>query len=80
MPNTKLIELRRERGLTQQTLADKAGVHPATLGRIERGENQARARTRRLICKALRWPYLRHDELFGPMAKPGRPPSRPSDD
>ncbi len=36
----RLAALRRERDLTQQVLADKAGVHVAQIRRYEAGQNQ----------------------------------------
>ena len=34
----RIKELRKQQGLTQEDLADKAGLNPNYLGRIERGE------------------------------------------
>ncbi len=34
----KVRELRMEAGLSQETFADKAGIHRSHLGEIERGE------------------------------------------
>jgi len=36
----RLAELRRERGLTQAALAERAGVHISQLGRYESGMNE----------------------------------------
>jgi DNA-binding XRE family transcriptional regulator len=72
MPENKLAEVRRERGLTQADLAYRSGLSPGTIGKIEQGTHSARPNTRRLLCRALRWPYSKHAELFGPLAKPGK--------
>jgi transcriptional regulator with XRE-family HTH domain len=58
---TKAIkEARRRVGLTQRNVADKAGVDPATVHRVERGHGGLDARLR--IGQAL---GLSPDALFG---------------
>gem|GEM_PF-3425545 len=49
----KLKELRRLRALSQQELADSAGVGRNTISRIERGESGAHGRTLRRLAGAL---------------------------
>jgi transcriptional regulator with XRE-family HTH domain len=49
----KLKELRRLRALSQQELADSAGVGRNTVSRIERGESGAHGRTLRRLAGAL---------------------------
>jgi transcriptional regulator with XRE-family HTH domain len=68
-----LADLRRERGLTQADLAHKSGVSPGTISKIELGTHNPRPNTRRLICKALRWPWRDQATLFGPVSRLGRP-------
>ena len=49
----RLKELRTLRALSQQELADAAGVERNTISRIERGETGAHGRTLRRLAKAL---------------------------
>ena len=49
----RLKELRRLRALSQQELADSAGVGRNTISRIERGESGAHGRTLRRLAGAL---------------------------
>jgi transcriptional regulator with XRE-family HTH domain len=50
----RLRELRKLRALSQQELAEAAGIGRATLSRIERGETGAHGRTLRRLAEALR--------------------------
>jgi transcriptional regulator with XRE-family HTH domain len=50
----RLKELRKLRALSQQELAEAAGIGRATLSRIERGETGAHGRTLRRLAEALR--------------------------
>lgn len=52
MTDNILFRLRKERGLTQQHLADKAGVHVKALAKLERGERSL-ANTRLVTALAL---------------------------
>ena len=49
----RLRELRRARALTQEELAEKAGVSPSTIVDIERGKHEPQIRTLRKLAKAL---------------------------
>lgn len=49
----RLKELRRLRALSQEELAEEAGIGRATLSRIERGETGAHGRTLRKLAKVL---------------------------
>jgi transcriptional regulator with XRE-family HTH domain len=49
----KLKALRRLRALSQQELADTAGVGRNTISRIERGETGAHGRTLRRLAEVL---------------------------
>jgi transcriptional regulator with XRE-family HTH domain len=49
----RLKELRKLRALSQQELAEAAGIGRATLSRIERGETGAHGRTLRRLADAL---------------------------
>lgn len=47
-------KIRRERGISQEKLADIVGIHRNHMGRIERGENNTPIYTVYKICKALK--------------------------
>jgi len=49
----KLRQLRRERALSQQELAERAGTTQETISRLERGHTAARGRTLRKLAEAL---------------------------
>jgi transcriptional regulator with XRE-family HTH domain len=49
----RLRELRRARALTQEELAEKAGVSPSTIVDIERGKHEPQIRTLRKLARAL---------------------------
>ncbi len=49
----RLKELRKLRALSQEELAEAAGIGRATLSRIERGETGAHGRTLRRLAKVL---------------------------
>ncbi len=51
-----LRALRKEAGLTQEQLADRLGVDPTFVGRLERGQRGAHWRTIRRILTALDTP------------------------
>jgi len=57
----KIIELRRNKGLTQEELIDKCNISVRTLQRIEAGEVIPRNSTIRLIFEALE---ISHTNLF----------------
>ncbi|MBI2310767.1 helix-turn-helix transcriptional regulator [Candidatus Collierbacteria bacterium] len=46
--------IRRQKNLTQEQVADEAGIHVSTLGRIERGESNPPLQTVNKIVQALR--------------------------
>lgn len=48
-----LRELRNGTGLTQEAVADRLGVFPTFVGRLERGERGARWHTVRKVLRAL---------------------------
>lgn len=52
-PLPALRRLRRARSLTQQALADRAGVSRVSIARIESGRNSPGARSLRRLARAL---------------------------
>ena len=50
---SKIRELRKLKGLSQEELAESAGVNLRTIQRIENNENEPRATTLNLICEIL---------------------------
>jgi transcriptional regulator with XRE-family HTH domain len=49
----RLRELREERGVSQDTLADRTDVHPTAIGRLERGKREPRLTTILRIARGL---------------------------
>ena len=49
----KLKEIRTRRFLTQEELADRAGVSPATIVRVERNQAEPHISTMRKLAQAL---------------------------
>ncbi|HEY3758450.1 MAG TPA: helix-turn-helix transcriptional regulator [Solirubrobacteraceae bacterium] len=41
----RLRELRAERGVSQDQLASRTGIHPTAIGRFERGDREPRLRS-----------------------------------
>ena len=50
---SKIKEVRKIKGLSQEELAESSGVNLRTIQRIENEENEPRGKTLQLICKAL---------------------------
>ena len=50
---SRVRALRKERGLTQDTFADKSGLNRAHVGEIERGESNVTIQTLKLIADTL---------------------------
>jgi len=55
---------RLKRNLSQHKLAALAGIHPATLSRIETGRVYPYPGWRRRLAEALGWPVEQADRLF----------------
>lgn len=72
MPHTSILALRRSRGLTQEELAEKAGVTVRTIQRIESGETVPRAYTLKRIAEAV---GVQWEELHSP--EPAMAPPAP---
>ncbi len=53
MKMTKLAEIRKQKGLTQEELAQKLGVKDITISRYERGERQLTIEKAQAIANAL---------------------------
>ena len=49
----KINEIRRQKGLTQEDLAERAKLNLRTVQRIENGENSPRGKTLTMLCEAL---------------------------
>ena len=49
----RLRELRAERGVSQDDLADKTDVHPTAIGRLERGKREPRLSTILRLARGL---------------------------
>lgn len=60
----KLRQIRLERGMTQERLAEKAGIHPTYVGGIERGERNVGLDNILKIARALDVPPTRLFEDF----------------
>jgi len=52
----KIAEIRKTRGLSQQELADKAGVSLRTIQRLEKNQNEPQGHTLKQICNVLEVP------------------------
>ena len=50
----RIVELRQERGMSQQALATKAGINRVTLARLERAMHPPGLDTLEAIARALR--------------------------
>lgn len=50
----KIKTIRRQKGFSQEEVADKSGMHVSTLGRIERGESNPPLQTLNKIAQVLR--------------------------
>lgn len=60
----KINYVMEERGVTQTQLARLIGKQQPTISLYVNGKQNPRAKARRLIARALRWPEERADELF----------------
>jgi DNA-binding XRE family transcriptional regulator len=49
----RMCELRAERGMSQEDLADKTDMHPTAIGRIERGKREPRLTTILRVARGL---------------------------
>ena len=49
----KLRQFRQKKGYSQETLADRAGLHPTYIGQVERGEKNITVETLAKITTAL---------------------------
>lgn len=49
----KIRIARKKKGVTQEEVAARAGIHVSTLGRIERGESNAPLQTLNKIAQAI---------------------------
>ena len=72
----KLRQFRQKKGYSQETLADRAGLHPTYIGQVERGEKNITVETLAKITTALGIPIssvfddpLRAYELFSSLSE-----------
>jgi transcriptional regulator with XRE-family HTH domain len=49
----KILEIRKQKGLTQEELADRAKINLRTLQRIEKNETEPRGNTLKMLCNVL---------------------------
>jgi transcriptional regulator with XRE-family HTH domain len=73
---TRLKDIRQRKALTQQQLADRAGVNRVTIARIEGGKDEPFPTTVRKVADAL---GVEPEDLLGPAAEPvaNRPSNEP---
>ncbi len=50
---TRVRELRKQKGWSQDVFADKTGLHRAHIGEIERGESNVTLQTLKILADAL---------------------------
>jgi transcriptional regulator with XRE-family HTH domain len=72
----ELRRLRRRSGLSQETLAARAGLSPEAVSLLERGRRSPRMTTMRLLAQGLRLPESDRSALFASVNL--REPSAPS--
>jgi transcriptional regulator with XRE-family HTH domain len=75
----RLKELRSAAGLTQQQLADKAGLAVGVIRKLEQQENKPTWETALILCQALGVDCTAFTQppAERPAAKPGRPRKQP---
>lgn len=63
----RLRSLREDQGLTQESLAARAGVHRTFVGKLERGETATTVDTVAVMCTALDTTLA---DFFQPLSEP----------
>ena len=58
--------LRENKGLSQERMAESAGLHRSHLGEIERGEGNVTLRTQEKLAQALKTPLAQIMQGVGP--------------
>lgn len=53
---TKISKIRKQKGMSQESLSDLSKINLRTLQRIEKDENEPRGNTLKQICEALKTP------------------------
>lgn len=69
---TPLKRIRLERGITQVTIADSAGIDQSTFSRIENGEAQASADTAAKIADAIGRKWISELHILYPDRYPAK--------
>ena len=64
----RIRNFRMQQGLSQERLAELAGVHPTYIGQIERGEKNITVESLEKVAAALRAPLWKIFEKIGPEA------------
>jgi transcriptional regulator with XRE-family HTH domain len=64
----RIRNFRMQQGLSQEKLAELAGVHPTYIGQIERGEKNITVESLEKVAAALRAPLWKIFEKIGPEA------------
>lgn len=66
----KVHYIRKQRGMTQTELSEKAGIKQATISAIENGRNQPTTPTLELLAKALECPLSEFFQEIGTQPSP----------
>lgn len=68
----RIRSARLKAGLSQESLAELAGLHPTYIGQLERGEKNATLESVHRTCRALGLPLEKLFERIDPLPEEGR--------